>query len=209
MKPSDKTEFGEVIGVMAVTYRQEATTPFLRAYWLGLSDLTMDQIRRGTTRALQTLKFMPTPAEIREMSGELNKADRAAHAWSEFERAVVAHGGYKSVTFDDPLINATVRALGGWMRCCNLPCEEFDKWLRKDFIGHYTAFCSQLPGDDAMRPLVGSHCKENGILGHDHRSNRVVQIGTSVKPLIDPPEKRECLPGGQLAKQIADSRRVT
>lgn len=208
MTDSDRPAFSETIGALAVAFRQEATTPLLRAYWLGLSDLALADVREAATRALRSLKFMPTVAELRDLAGDLNKSDRAEHAWSVFERAVVTYGRYKSVSFDDPIINATVRAHGGWVRCCDLPAEEFDKWLRREWIKTYAAFCNHPPSDEAMQPLAGSHARTNGVLGFDHPSNKPIQIVSDVRPLIAPPEQRERLAASGLAKQIADQRRL-
>lgn len=210
MTEHEKPEFAEIIGGIAVSFRQEATKPLLRAYWMGLGDLELGEVKRAATKALRACRFMPTVAELRELAGEANHGDRAQNAWAEFERAVGMHGGYRSVDFADPLINATVRALGGWTRCCDLDSEEFDKWLRKDFVKQYEAFCKHPPSDEAMGALSGVFSRENALLGYEHKSSGVVKIGTNIKPLIEGPKQRQALAApSEEVKQIADARRVT
>jgi hypothetical protein len=166
-RPADVSRFTTVIRALAALFNREATEPLAHGFWLALSDLPMEAVERGAARAMRDCRFMPTPAELRELAGEMRLADRALCAWSVFERTVVERGGYKSVQFDDRILNATVQHLGGWVRCCELSCDEFDTWLRKDFLRAYEAFCRTGVGPDAGGALIGSHQRENRLLGHD------------------------------------------
>jgi hypothetical protein len=171
---------------MGEGYRQTVTAATIAAYELGLGDLPIVAIEQAVKRALRTSKFMPTPAELRELAGEAKPEDRAVLAWSAFERAVLQHGGYASVCFDDAVINATVRSLGGWQRCCGLPPEEFDKWLRKDFLQAYSAFCRAGVGPDAAAPLVGIHDQQNALT-HPTHVKAVMLVKTGLPPLQGTP----------------------
>lgn len=167
MEPVDRPRFAAVLNLLASVYHREVTTLLLDGYWLALDDLPIGSVERGAASAMRECKFMPTPVELRELAGELRAADRAVLAWSAFERAVSAIGAYRSVDFDDPLANATVRHLGGWERVCGLTVSEFDTWLRKDFLRAYETFCRTGVSPEAAAPLVGIHQKENRLLGHD------------------------------------------
>ena len=105
---------------------------------------------------------MPSPAELRELAGDLGARDAAILAWDAFERAVVSHGGYSTVLFEDPAINATVRQLGGWERCCEMPTEQFDTWLRKDFERIYAVMAKTGRGSDDA--LLGTFARENALI---------------------------------------------
>lgn len=180
MTPNDKGRFGMAIGALAEAYRQTITAATVRAYELGLDDLPIEAIEGAVRRALRQCKFMPAPIELRELSGEVNGSNRAVLAWGAFEQAVIVHGGYKSVCFDDPLINATVRNLGGWQRCCEMPADEFDKWLRKDFLKAYEAIEAAGVGPEGGYPLVGIIEQENGIRGQFHDSQKVIMVETGL-----------------------------
>lgn len=179
MTTKDETRFRAAITALAEAYRQTITPATLHAYLLGLDDLSIDAIEGAVRKALRTCRFMPAPIELRELSGEVAGGNRAVMAWDCFSRAVVEHGGYKSVVFDDPVLNATVRNLGGWQRCCELPAEEFDKWLRKDFLGAYQSLAAAGAGSTDMLP--GIFARENAITGKHHEpSERMVVVQTGL-----------------------------
>lgn len=192
MTPADRTRFAAAIGTLAEAYRQTLSEATLHAYWLGLDDLAIAEIETAVRKALRTCRFMPAPIELRELSGEVNGQARATLAWDAFQRAVTEHGGYKSVQFDDPVINATVKNLGGWTKLCEVPTAEFDKWIRKDFLQTYQAFYSAGTGPDAALPLPGIFAKENALGGKHHAaSERVVVVKTGLPglPQLEAPEQ--------------------
>ena len=176
-----KRRVAVVVGVLCEAYRQTATEVTIRAYEMGLDGLTAEHIEEAVRLALQRLKFMPTPAELRDLVGGPKPEDRAQLAWAAFERAVVRIGAYRTVDFDDALINATVRSLGGWERCCSLGPEEFDKWLRKDFIKAYEAFCRTGIGEEVAEPLPGIYDRQNALLGY--APQQVCQVETGLPRL--------------------------
>ena len=133
---------------------------------MGLQDLPMDVVERALAAAIRSCRFMPAVLEIRELAGVPSDQDAALIAWMTFERAVEQVGGYASVDFEDKAINATVRSLGGWERLCGLPPEEFDKWLRKDFLVAYTSV-RRTGVMEGMGAALGGICdRENSALGY-------------------------------------------
>ena len=51
MDNDDKAAFAVCIGAMMETFGVEATKPILHGYWLGLEDLTLDQVKLAVSRA--------------------------------------------------------------------------------------------------------------------------------------------------------------
>lgn len=165
MQPSDRERFAVLMNGMASTFRQEPTEALLTGYWIGLRDLPIEAIESAVGRGLRECRFMPCVAELREMAGDIRPEDRAIQAWVCFERAVTEHGGYASVDFEDSLINATVRALGGWERCCGMPAEEFDRWLPREFQRVYSSFARSGVDPELRLPLGGICSRQNAGLG--------------------------------------------
>lgn len=165
MQPKDRKPLATAVGALAETFRQTITPATVVAYEMALDDLPIESVERAVRVAMRHCKFFPAAVELRELAGELRPQDRAIAAWDAFERAVVEHGGYKSIEFDDPALTATVRNLGGWQRCCEMPAEEFDKWLRKDFERVYLTMLNR-PPDREVGHLVGIHESENSLSGH-------------------------------------------
>lgn len=174
-----KTAVVTAVGVLAETFGRKVTEATLSAYTIGLGGLTPQQVEAATGKALRSCKFMPTPAELRELAGELKLTDRAEIAWACFERAVTQHGGYRSVCFDDPAINATVQSLGGWSACCEMPAHEFDSFLRPKFLKAYEANARAGRGCGAM---AGMFARENSLGGYGAPNVILIATGLSSMP---------------------------
>lgn len=164
---TEKARIGAAVAVLAEAYRQKVSVTTLTAYEWGLAGLTGDQVEQAVGEALRTKKFMPSPAELRELTGEMSPHDRGLIAWHAVLKAVSAVGSYSPVDFADRTVNAVIRNLGGWPTFCGrLDSAESEKWLRKEFIDTYAAFAKRSLSDDACRPLSGIAEKtvRNGVL---------------------------------------------
>lgn len=142
------------IGAVLCAFDREATDATLQGYWWGLDDLSIEDVERSCRRALGECRRMPVPAELRELAGIARPEDAAQIAWQAVERAT-SLGSYRTVDFEDRLINATIRSLGGWPAILERSPEEFDKWVRKDFLATYQAFSRTGVSDEAAAPLPG------------------------------------------------------
>lgn len=134
--------------------------------WLrSLDDMSVDQVIHGIDVFLRTSSEFPTPAALRKCCGaELDIEDREAIAWSKVREAIRVHGGYETVTFDDPLITATIRDMGGWVSLCDTPTEEMKWRYMKEFQPIYSAIAKTGIGDSS--PLAGIHERTNEKLGY-------------------------------------------
>lgn len=177
-----------IIAALAELFDKQISQTGLILYVHALRDIPDEAIEQAAARAAETCKFMPRPVEIRELAGESRTEDRALLAWQVFEAAVESVGVYRSPNFDDPLINATVRSLGGWQLICEQPVTEFDKWTRQNFIKTYTAFARTGISQEAGEPLVGFFERQNAILGYKRPEDQV-QVATGL-PWAGKPVKR-------------------
>lgn len=167
MTNADKEQFSNVIGALAVTFGKEASTALMLGYWMGLKDLDVVQIEAAAEKAIQACRFMPKPVELRELATGTSPESRAVLAWNALNDAV-SIGSYKSVDFDDPLINAVVRTNGGWPAILDKSPDEWDKWFRQSFIKDYMTFYRNGINGDVCRPLPGlSQSGEHDVIGHD------------------------------------------
>jgi hypothetical protein len=193
------------VTVLAEAFGKTTSVGMFRAYELGLRGLTGEQIKAATQQALETCRFMPPPAELRELV-YLRPQDRAVKAWLAFERAVVANGYIRTVLFDDPIINATVRALGGWEHCCSMPADEFDTFLQKRFQETYCSLSRAGVSQEQAAPLVGWFDRENALNGYGAQPVQCIETGLPSAPLTritqkpKPPERPVDLPRLELRK---------
>jgi hypothetical protein len=164
---SERQRITACVAALCEAFNRKPTPATFVAYDLGLEGIPVEAVESACCAAFRNPgAYMPTPGELRELCGETKSADRAILAFAALERAVSEVGYYKSPDFDDPLINATVRMLGGWERVCEMGAEEFDKWYRKEFEKTYTALMRTGVDGEATAPLVGCFEKTNRVLGY-------------------------------------------
>ena len=161
MNEPDKKQFGIIITALARTFNRKADKPLLLGYWMGLEDLDLITVQTGASRAMRESKFMPTVAELRQLAGEILPADRAALALEAFRKALQINGVYESVDFDDKLINATVRNLGGWIQVDERLGQEGNIWVRKEFERIYQTFLRTGVSSGQALALGGIHEQNN------------------------------------------------
>lgn len=173
------------VGMLAEAYGRVASKAMIGAYSIGLKGLTVEQIGIATERALSTCKFMPTPVELRELSGELKLEQRAALAWLAFAQALSEHGYYRTVQFDDPAITAAVRSLGGWEQMSVIAEEEghrFDTVFRDRFLRTYMALAAAGVSPEQSAPLPGFFDRVNACEGYEPQPVQHIETGLPVLP---------------------------
>lgn len=166
----------ESVAILCEAFSRTASKTTFLAYREALRDLTDEELKTAVHRALRESRFMPPPAELRSLV-LLSHEERAVRAWIAFERAVMRHGYIHSVNFDDPLINAVVRALGGWEHCCGMPADEFDTFLQKRFQETYRALAARGIGAEECEPLCGYFERQNRMNGHAIAPTRQIATG--------------------------------
>jgi hypothetical protein len=180
-KKTRDERFAVAVAVLGETFGRQVTAATIHAYEVGLEGIPIDAIEVAAKQAMTKCKFMPVPAELRELAGELAPADRAIRAWQAVVRAVHSDGYYHSVNFDDPVINATLRNMGGWERFNERLEEEPEVWLRKAFETTYTSFAKSGISAEAAAPLGGFIDRSNAANGYlEHvRGPKLIECGMS------------------------------
>lgn len=147
-----------------------------------LDDLTDEQFCTALKRFSRESKEFPSPAAVRQFAGAvaLPDADRATIAWGKVRESIRKIGGYATVTFDDPLITATIREMGGWVLLCETTTDDL-KWREQDFRRIYGAIAKSGIGDAS--PLAGISERTNAKLGYAPQEPAVaVETGLPVHP---------------------------
>ena len=157
MTEADEKRFATLLRAMGETFGAPITSGQILGYRMALGDLPIEAIEKAVKTALGACKFMPKPAELRELAGGMTAETRAVIAWGAVKKAVHAVSIYGSVDFDDPVVNATVRNLGGWVSLCNSDAAEFDTWIRKRFEDVYVRLYKLDLHPDQTRHLPGLH----------------------------------------------------
>ena len=115
--------------------------------------LLLPAVQQACYRAIRECKFVPKPAELREfIFGKVE--DRGLLAWAD----VLKHtgvGGYAHVDFEDRVINAAIRSLGGWPDFLARLTPRDEKFTRMEFLKSYAAFAASGVSGEICEPLAG------------------------------------------------------
>ncbi|HUT60448.1 MAG TPA: DUF6475 domain-containing protein [Phycisphaerae bacterium] len=211
MKPEQATRFATAISALVVTFSKEASEALFEGYRIGLEGVPVEAVEHAVARALRECKFMPLPAELRELAGILSPADRAIKAWDIFTRAISVHGCYTSVNFDDPVINATIRNLGGWVPVLIEMEEQGDTWVRKNFERIYKSLASTGITNSQALALCGIH-EQNNVGRTDWQPDvKLIETGlpphrAGILPLAHEREERPAIEYAESIGQLPDRR---
>lgn len=134
MTPTDKAEFGRiVIGLSAIKPGKTLTPEGIKLYWLALQHWSIEDFRQAARHLACAVEFMPNPFHFEQ----LRKAGKPT-AGEAFAKALehASSSAYRSGPLGDPLIDAAVQALGGYIVIAM--CDE-DKtpFLERRFAEHY------------------------------------------------------------------------
>lgn len=186
-----RDEFTRSIAVLTAGVGKPMPLEQLEAWFAVLGDMTVEQLQAGIVTTLRTHEFAGFPPvglirknAVGKESPTPTLTDRSTVAWIAVKRAVSLHGGYQTVQFDDPIITATIRALGGWERICTTDSgEKFDTWLRKEFETTYSALIKCGVNASDTVPLPGLCDVANSATGHADRTKvALIETGLSKVP---------------------------
>jgi hypothetical protein len=163
---------------------RKATTVQCEVFYDLLGNLPFDTVKQAARQSLAESMFpqIPPIGLILKFCGvrPVETASRSLIAYGHAARAVHSVGGYGSIDFSDPLVNAVVRFLGGWNAFTEWPCDSV-QWRKRDFIQQYEAleqcglsgeFCAPLTG------LVGTANAAGGFIEKVPEPNTVVVVVT-------------------------------
>jgi len=161
MTSDDKPEFASVMTALCTAFGKELDEAILEAYWMALEDMPLDEFKQGSKKCLQEEEWMPKPGAIRRSAGILSPDARAMVAFECVRKSIATHGAYVSVNFDDPVITATIRNMGGWIELCQLPTDKFNTFTRKDFEKIYKTLLGSGIKKASAEYLPGIHERDN------------------------------------------------
>lgn len=140
-------------------------------YWERLKDYDDQQLEETFGRILDTCKFFPKIAEIKELI-EGSPADKSLQAWQLALNAISKVGIYNSPQFEDKRITAAILDLDGWEKFCNTLTKDLP-WKEKEFRERYNYHLKRPIPADTPDKLVGLIEANNRPLGYnDHRPDR-------------------------------------
>ena len=151
MTNSDRPRLARFLAVLGETFGEPVSDLRAEAYFVALSDVTIEALEQSGKAALN-LRFFPRPADLRQLV-EGSKEDAAELAWAAM-LGEVRRVGYVGTPDLPAATMETIRGLwGSWAHLCStLPGEgpELLGWM-KQWMGYYGATTQRL----ARPELIG------------------------------------------------------
>jgi hypothetical protein len=189
MKPSDVTELTRVLTSLSSLYGKPMSKPLMELYWAALKRFDLSEVKRALQAHVShpdTGQYMPKPADVvRFLQGD--SRTQALQAWSRAVRASCEVGIYTSVIFDDPVIHAVIRDMGGWVPFCQIREKELP-FRERNFTERYVGYLHHPPAH-YPKQLTGLFAHHNALQGY--KSEPPVCIG-------DPQKARGVYQRGQI-----------
>lgn len=188
MTELDRKGFYALVSDVYAFYRQDCSSFALNVWWEAMKPFDPAAVGRALSAHAvnpDSGQFLPKPADIvRVLQG--GTADQAMAAWSKVDAAIRSVGTYRDVVFDDALIHAVLRDMGGWLQ---LGEKSEDEWpfIAKEFAVRYRGFVMRRETPAYPPVLIG-------IAGATNRKDK-----QDVEPPVllgDPVKARAVMQGG-------------
>lgn len=174
MNEQDKSRFASALIATASVFDKAITPQLTEIYFRTLASFTFEEVERGISQAMKTLRFFPKPAELIDAitGGQVALEDRAHVEATRVLTAIKEVGTYESVYFDDPVTQAVIaQHFGGWHRLADMR-EDGEKWFIKDFAKAYASFARA--GIKENSALPGRAEINNNFRGYEHRGRPAI-----------------------------------
>ena len=147
----------KAISMLSIYFSNFDTTK-AEGYQQALADIPADILKATIWALVNTSKFLPTVAEIREKAREVKRfasgqvENNAGMAWEAVCDAIRKVGGYRLPTFEDAICAKVVRQIG-WMNICMTPIEMTTA-LRAQFIKLYEKEMARVESEARLRETI-------------------------------------------------------
>lgn len=185
MQQDDFDAFSAMLTVVADYCGKPLSPGVIRLYWQGLQDLDISALRLALNAHVQnpdTGQFMPKIADIRRMLGGTTR-DAALMAWVKVQEAVARAGSYRSVCFDDPIINRCLLDMGGWPELCAKSMDELP-FVERNFCDRYRAYKTVNGPSGHPAYLVGLSEAANAQKGYRSEAPMLIGDATAAKRVM-------------------------
>lgn len=133
MQPAEFERFKAVMNGMSKVYEREIDGVLLDAYWLSLRSWSLRDFEQAAGHLMGNSKFMPRPADFTELRNAGRPTGGEAFAQA---LAHCASSSYRAGPHPDPIIDACVRACGGYLV---IAMSEQDRlpFIERRFAEHF------------------------------------------------------------------------
>ncbi len=189
MNQRDFADFRALLQGVHDFYGKDLTHFAMDVWWNALQQFELDTLRQAFSMHCvnpDTGQFCPRPADVVRMLGGTTK-DSAIAAWNKVQAAVSAAGAYRSVCFDDQIINRVLSDMGGWPQHCQKSEDELP-FVERNFCDRYRAYRTRgldtYPGyligmSEAQNALNGFRSEDPALIGNKQAALVVLRSGNT------------------------------
>jgi hypothetical protein len=163
MTSDDARPFLSVLNAVAEICDRDLSDAAQTLYFDALKEFSLEDCVRALEHAVKYQRFMPMVSELRALIvGDTDAATE--RAWREYKRVAFAVGAYRSPTFADGALAATIIAVfGTWTAACSADLSP-EMWVakRREFERVYRGLVQD--GVSGPTQLVG-FCEQANIEG--------------------------------------------
>ena len=195
---TERMKFSELMAMLAENYGREYSQALQKAWEAKLSQYPFKQVEDAIYEYMATKKFPPKLADIVEILERPHALDKetaeamAEQAWAEVLSYMATIGAYESVKFRDPIINAVIKQLGGWVNLCQKTYPELETNTKWDFKKMYIAYAlsgicpevNYLPGiNELVNEQAGYHevIKPPKLIGRKRVNIQLVNLRNEIE----------------------------
>lgn len=189
MKTQDFEDFKTLLQGVYDFYGKDLSRFSLDIWWNAMRTYEMPVISRAFSMHCtnpDTGQFCPKPADVVRMVGGTTR-DAALMGWNKVQEAVSRVGSYRSVCFDDPIINRILVDMGGWPGICVKQMDELP-FVERNFCDRYRAYKTHggAPGHtpylvglaEAQNAQGGFRSEPPMLVGNADEARRVLEGGS-------------------------------
>lgn len=162
-----------------------------RAYFNAMQHLGIGLCVLAFHIATKKCKFFPKPVELCEFV--MHPEDDPDFIAEQGFNSALQYGvtGRQPVDFEDPLINATIKMMGGLDYFASLGTNEAQRFHKKNFIAIYKrlAKLNNPKGTEPLRCKI-TRCDEPKKIACDYIKEKKMRITDHLKPVIESELKR-------------------
>jgi hypothetical protein len=141
MTPNDALKFGQILSRTLKLYPfGEATPDTIETWFEILKQYPLEDIALALNRHVADPDKggrQPLPSDVTaHLAG--GSATRSLRAWTKVEKTVRCVGHYRSVCFDDAIINKLIDDMGGWVKLASTETAEDLRFRGLEFQKRYT-----------------------------------------------------------------------
>lgn len=170
----------KAIAMLSIYYGNFDATK-AEGYQQALADIPADILKATIWALINTAKFLPTVAEIREKAREIKRIANgetqhsAGMAWEAVRQAIQKVGGYRIPTFEDEICAKVVKQIG-WTNICMTP-NDMVTALRAQFTKMYDREAERVESEARIRETIPQKAFERIAehVGEQLKLNRSVQ----------------------------------